>query len=114
MFLLRRESVADVVSVLYSPSTGVCLSDLSRLLSLYSNRKLKVGSFSAASNVTGVLTAVDSVSAMMHRAGGLVFFDYATAAPYIKVKLSAEQLANLLANQGSLIDSIMLQRFCKV
>lgn len=47
---------------------------------------MKVGAFSAASNVTGVLTATDAVSAIMHRAGGLVFFDYATAAPYTKVR----------------------------
>ena len=46
---------------------------------------MKVGAFSAASNVTGVLTDVNAVSALMHRAGGLVFFDYATAAPYVKV-----------------------------
>ena len=77
--------MADVVTVQYCPITGVCLSDLSRLLSLHSNRKMKVGAFSAASNVTGVLTATDAVSAIMHRAGGLVFFDYATAAPYTKV-----------------------------
>ena len=82
---LRRESVADVITVQYSPSTGVCLTDLSRLLTLHSKRKVKVGAFSAASNVTGVLTSCDAVSVLMHRAGGLVFFDYATAAPYVKV-----------------------------
>ena len=35
--------------------------------------------------MTGVLTNVNAVSALMHRSGGLVFFDYATAAPYVKV-----------------------------
>jgi selenocysteine lyase/cysteine desulfurase len=74
-----------VITVQYNPVTGVCLADLSRLLSLYSSRSVKVGAFSAASNVTGVLTAANAVSALMHRAGGLVFFDYATAAPYVKV-----------------------------
>ena len=77
--------MADVVTVKYSPVTGVDLPDLTRLLALYSNRKRKIGSFSAASNVTGVLTAANAVSALMHRAGGLVFFDYASAAPYVKV-----------------------------
>lgn len=74
-----------MVTVQYHPITGVCLADLSRLLSLYASRSVKVGAFSAASNVTGVLTAANSVSALMHRAGGLAFFDYATAAPYVKV-----------------------------
>ena len=93
----------------YSPLTGVCLSDLSRLLSLYSNRKLKVGSFSAASNVTGVLTATNSVSALMHRAGGLVFFDYATAAPYVKVKIISQIVGKSEDNDGfiSLISSTL-------
>ena len=87
LFDHRRESVADVVTVQYNPNTGVCLTDLSRLLSQHSHRKVKIGAFSAASNVTGVMTAADAVSALLHRAGGLVFFDYATAAPYVKVRL---------------------------
>ena len=81
----RRESAADVITVQYSPISGVCLTDLARLLHLHSSRNVKVGAFSAASNVTGVLTNVNAVSALMHRSGGLVFFDYATAAPYVKV-----------------------------
>lgn len=36
-------------------------------------------------NILGILTDVKSVSIIMHRANGLVFFDYATAAPYVKV-----------------------------
>lgn len=88
---LRRESIADVITVQYSPRTGVCLTDLKRLLTLHSHRNMKVGAFSAASNVTGVLTDTNTVSALMHRAGGLVFFDYATAAPYVKVSYIEER-----------------------
>jgi hypothetical protein len=73
--------------VQYSPYTGVCLLDLSRLLTLYASRKIKIGSFSAASNVTGVLTATNDVSILMHRANGWAFFDYASAAPYIDVRI---------------------------
>ena len=83
-----RESAADVVTVQYSPVTGVCLEDLSRLLQLYASRKVKIGAFSAASNVTGILTATNAVSVMMHRAGGLAFYDYATAAPYVKIDMN--------------------------
>lgn len=78
--------MADVVTVKYSPVTGVDLVDLARLLAQYSNRKRKIGSFSAASNVSGILTSTNEVAAMMHRAGGLVFFDYATAGPYVQVR----------------------------
>ena len=83
----RRECQVDVVTVKYSPYTGVCLLDLSRLLTLYASRKIKIGSFSAASNVTGVLTATNDVSILMHRANGWAFFDYASAAPYIDVRV---------------------------
>lgn len=80
--------MADVVTVKYSPVTGVDLPDLTRLLVLYSNRKRKIGSFSAASNVSGILTSTNEVAAIMHHAGGLAFFDYATAGPYVMVRIN--------------------------
>jgi selenocysteine lyase/cysteine desulfurase len=52
--LFRRESVAEVVTIDYDFITGVCLQDLQRKLSHYSDRRLKIGAFSAASNVTGM------------------------------------------------------------
>lgn len=79
--------MADIVTIDFDPISGVSLTDLEAKLQLYKTRKLKIGTFSAASNVTGTLTDVDAVSILMHRAGGLVFFDYATAAPYVKVRL---------------------------
>lgn len=83
--IFRRESEVDVVTIRLSRATGVCLVHLAESLQKYENRKLKIGAFSAASNVTGLLTDVNSVSILMHKAGGLAFFDYATAAPYVKV-----------------------------
>lgn len=83
-----RETVAEVVVVAYHPLTGVSILDLESKLQLYSRRKCKIGSFSAASNVTGVLTDVKKVSITMHKAQGLVFFDYATAAPYVKIEMN--------------------------
>ena len=52
-----------------------------------SNRTL-IGAFNAASNITGVLTDVDRVSTLMHTYGGLVFWDYAAAAPYVKIDMN--------------------------
>lgn len=84
--ICRRESEVDVVTIRLSRTTGVCLEHLKECLQKYENRKLKIGAFSAASNVTGLLTDVNAVSILMHKAGGLAFFDYATAAPYVKVR----------------------------
>jgi selenocysteine lyase/cysteine desulfurase len=88
--------VADVVTVKYSPVTGVDLPDLKRLLALYSNRKRKIGSFSAASTVSGILPSTHEVAAIMHRAGGLAFFDYATAGPYVMVRFESKRSLQIL------------------
>jgi selenocysteine lyase/cysteine desulfurase len=50
---------------------------------------LRIGSFSAASNVTGILTDVRAVSALLHRHGALAFWDYAAAGPYVAIDVAA-------------------------
>ncbi|THD27985.1 tRNA 2-thiocytidine biosynthesis protein TtcA [Fasciola hepatica] len=42
----------------------------------------------AASNVTGILVDVNAFSSLTHRYGGLAFWDYATAAPYVKIDMN--------------------------
>lgn len=53
-----RESVAEVVVIAYHHDTGVCLTDLQRKIELYKHRRLKIGSFAAASNITGKCVCV--------------------------------------------------------
>ena len=53
-----------------------------------SGRKL-IGAFNAASNITGVLTDTDVVSSLMHKYGGLAFWDYAASAPYVKIDMNS-------------------------
>lgn len=89
-----RESVAEVVTIGYSAATGVCLNDLNEKLQIYSSRSVKIGAFSAASNITGVLTDVDAVAIAMHKAGGVVVFDYASAAPYVKMDMNPVMLGS--------------------
>jgi selenocysteine lyase/cysteine desulfurase/tRNA(Ile)-lysidine synthase TilS/MesJ len=84
-----RESCADVAIVREDPKGGsLDVGHLRRLLARYANRKLKIGSFSAASNVSGVLCDVDTVTAELHRGGALSFWDYATAAPYVRINMN--------------------------
>ena len=47
-----------------------------------------MGAFTAASNITGICLDVDGITALLHRYGALAFWDYATAAPYIKVDMN--------------------------
>ena len=46
---------------------------------------MKIGSFSAASNVTGLKSPVYDIASMLHRHNALAFFDYAAAAPYVAI-----------------------------
>jgi selenocysteine lyase/cysteine desulfurase len=54
----------------------------------YAGRPLRIGSFSAASNVTGILTDTDRVARLLHAHGALSFWDYAAAAPYIPIRVA--------------------------
>jgi selenocysteine lyase/cysteine desulfurase len=48
---------------------------------------LKIGSFSAASNVTGIVTDTHRISALLHAHGALSFWDFAAAGPYVDIEL---------------------------
>ena len=82
-----RESIADVVTIHEDLHGHVDLDDLEAQLVAHADRPLKIGSFSAASNVTGILTDVRAIARVLHAHGALSFFDYAAAAPYIEVDL---------------------------
>lgn len=77
-----RESVADVVSIGEAAAGGVDLHALEAALRAHAHRPLRVGAFSAASNVTGILSDVDAITALLHTHGALAVWDYASAAPY--------------------------------
>ncbi|MBY8887051.1 aminotransferase class V-fold PLP-dependent enzyme [Streptomyces sp. PTM05] len=85
--LAWRESLADVVVIRQDSNGQIDLSDLQAGLEEYSDRPLRIGSMSAASNVTGIVTDTDSVSALLHSYGALAFWDYATAGPYLPIRV---------------------------
>ncbi|CAF1625557.1 unnamed protein product [Rotaria magnacalcarata] len=49
--------------------------------------------FNAASNVTGIRTDVDNISTLVHQYRGLIFWDYAAAAPYVKIDMNPSEIA---------------------
>ena len=71
------------------------LDALERSLQEHADRPLKIGSFSAASNVTGILSDVSAVSTMLHRHGALSCWDYAAAAPYVEIDMASDDPARL-------------------
>jgi len=81
-----RESAAEVVAVGEDRDGQVDLAELAALLAGNAGRPL-VGSFSAASNVTGILSDTDAIAALLHRHGALSLWDYSAAAPYLPIRM---------------------------
>ena len=73
--------VADVVSIGEAAAGGVDLHALEAALRAHAHRPLRVGAFSAASNVTGILSDVDAITALLHAHGALAVWEHALAAP---------------------------------
>jgi selenocysteine lyase/cysteine desulfurase len=84
-----RESVADVVVIGEDDDGHIDATDLARQLDRYSGRPLRIGSFSAASNVTGILTDTSAIASLLHSRGALSLWDYAAAGPYLPVRMRA-------------------------
>ncbi len=86
--LAWRESIADVVEIPEDQDGRIDLVALERALLDHDDRPTKIGSFSAASNVTGILSDTRAISVLLHRHGALSFWDFAAAAPYIDVEMA--------------------------
>ncbi|HEY7604602.1 MAG TPA: aminotransferase class V-fold PLP-dependent enzyme [Gaiellaceae bacterium] len=83
-----RESVADVVVIREDADGCLDVDHLDHELCRYSDRTLRIGSFSAASNVTGIVTDVAGVAAVLRRHGALSCWDYAAAGPYLPIDMA--------------------------
>jgi len=81
------ESVADVVEIGLDPSGRIDVADLERNLDQVRERPLKIGAFSAASNVTGVMTDVRALARALHRAGAFLCVDFAASGPYVPIDM---------------------------
>ncbi len=83
-----RETIADVVTIDEDADGRVDLKHLEAQLLEYADRPLKIGSFSAASNVTGIGSDTRNVARVLHQHGALSFWDFAAAGPYVKIEMN--------------------------
>ncbi len=90
-----RESIADVVIIPEDRDGHIDLDTLEKELITHVNRPLRIGSFSAASNVTGIISDTRAIARLLHEYGALSFWDFAAAAPYvaIDIEMADEPLA---------------------
>ncbi|MBT9386001.1 aminotransferase class V-fold PLP-dependent enzyme [Pseudooceanicola sp. CBS1P-1] len=84
-----RESGARVTEIPEAPGGGVDLAALEAELVAAQGAGLLIGSFSAASNVTGLLTDPDPVTRLLKAHGALAVWDYACGAPYLPMDMKS-------------------------
>ncbi len=81
------ETIADVVLVEPGKDLLVDPGSLREQLEKYSDRKFKIGAFTACSNVTGIATPYHKLAGIMHEHGGVCFVDFAASAPYADINM---------------------------
>ncbi|WOJ92299.1 aminotransferase class V-fold PLP-dependent enzyme [Congregibacter variabilis] len=94
-----RETIADVVPIPLNEQGGIDQTALGSALEQYADRPLRIGSFSAASNVTGIRSDVIGITRLLKHAGALAFWDYAAAGPYVSIAMNTP---------GAEIDAVFL------
>ena len=103
-----RETIADVVRIRADVHGHIALAHLAEELHRYSSRRLLIGSFSAASNVTGILTDTDPVTVLLHQHGALAFWDFAAAGPYVDVAMDGRRGPSGTADPEAGKDAVFL------
>ena len=95
-----RESIADVVTIPQDVDGHIDLDRLREALEEYADRPMRIGSFSAASNVTGIVSNTVAIATILHEHDALSFWDFAAAAPYIDIEMSPRSRAPPARLQG--------------
>jgi len=84
-----REGLATVVEVRLCPNGSVDVAHLEELLQDPRHRdRVRIGSFSAASNVTGMTSPVHDIARALHRHGAIACFDFAASGPYVTIDMN--------------------------
>ncbi len=84
-----QTTIAQVERVEFDENYDIDLNDLEQRLKKYRGRKL-YGSFTSASNVTGIKGNLRALAKLMHQYGGYCFADYAGGAPYLPINMHPE------------------------
>ncbi|MEP3351181.1 MAG: aminotransferase class V-fold PLP-dependent enzyme [Marinomonas sp.] len=84
-----RELGINVIRIAEAEEGDVCLNDLEQQLQAHQGKRL-IGSFSAASNVTGILCKQDDITALLHSYNAVSFWDFAAAAPYVELDMNPQ------------------------
>ncbi len=82
-----RESGATIINIPEASGGGPDMDALETALHAHRDFDLRIGAFSAASNVSGILTDVDAVTRLLKAHDALAVWDYAAGAPYLNIDM---------------------------
>jgi len=84
-----RQSLATTIEVRLDATGNIDLAHLEELLKdpRYEHRQ-RIGSFSAASNVTGIRSDVHKIASLLHKYDAIACFDFAACAPYVEIDMN--------------------------
>ncbi|MDX2361681.1 MAG: aminotransferase class V-fold PLP-dependent enzyme [Crocinitomicaceae bacterium] len=83
-----REGPFELIEIPMGKKGNVDLVVLEEGLKKYAGKRPMIGSFSAASNVTGLQAPVEEITALIKKYDALSFWDYAGAAPYVPIDMN--------------------------
>jgi selenocysteine lyase/cysteine desulfurase len=98
-----RETIADVIEIKEDADGHIDLAELESRLIEHARRPLLIGSFSAASNVTGIISDTAAIARLLHEHGALSFWDFAASAPYLEIDMGSSG-----PGDGNYLDAIFL------
>lgn len=100
--LTWRETEAQLVRIPLNAEGELCLQTLEAELAARAGKGPMYGAFSAASNVTGVLTDLATLARLLHRHGARLICDFAAAGPYVPIRMAGTD-----ADGGDRIDAAL-------
>ncbi|OQU78877.1 uncharacterized protein LOC8084748 [Sorghum bicolor] len=88
-----RRSLAEVVEIGVDEDGLVDVAALRRALASpeFADRPM-LGSFSACSNVTGIVTDTRRIARVLHEHGAFACFDFAASGPYVKIDMKSGEI----------------------
>ncbi|MDA3837897.1 MAG: aminotransferase class V-fold PLP-dependent enzyme [Candidatus Delongbacteria bacterium] len=90
--LMWREAFAELVVIELGNDGLIDLSDLRDKLSDKKYKKrIKICSFSAGSNITGIISDSDEIARIAHKYNAYAFFDFAAIAPYVNINMKKDK-----------------------
>ena len=84
------ETNCDVEVIPADKDLLIDLEAYKALLEKYKDRELKIGSFTACSNVTGIIAPYHELAKITHKYGGICLVDFAASAPYVDIDMHPE------------------------